>query len=53
MSNIKMLSNEEVRAMAIKNDMPMCKCGCEGPTRQTMNFYSDIKAALLELNKEN
>lgn len=50
---IKLLTLEQVNAIALKNDMPICKCGCESPTRQVMHFYWDIANAIKELNEKN
>jgi hypothetical protein len=48
---IKILSHEQARAIALKNNMPICKCGCESPTRQVMQFYWDIANVIKALNE--
>lgn len=49
---IKLLTHEQVKALALNNTMPICLCGCKSPTRQVMQFYWDIANAIKELNEE-
>ena len=50
---IKSLTHEQAKAIALKNNMPICLCGCKSPTRQVMEFYWDIANAIKKLNEEN
>lgn len=50
---IKSLTHEQAKAIALKNNMPICLCGCKSPTRQVMQFYHDIANAIKKLNEEN
>lgn len=49
---IKSLTHEQAKAIALKNNMPICLCGCKSPTRQVMQFYHDIVKAIVESNEE-
>ena len=50
---IKLLSHEQFKAIALKNNMPICLCGCKSPTRQVFQFYCDIADAIKKLNEKN
>lgn len=49
---IKLLTHEQAKALALKNNMPICLCGCKSPTRQVMQFYHDIVKAIVESNEK-